>query len=416
MRALRWALASAVLMPVVLLAPQGRAAAKVTATLRPGGAAFWSATAARANGGGLREYRIAVREGGYRLRVAFDHPDYRVPVYGTLSDPKGKEVAGLYGYNSGEAYVLHPAPGTWTLRMSAAPDDSEFRMRAKLEGRPPAKPRKPVALLPNLRLVPPYEFTFKGPVSGSRAIVMGPGVPGVSCTADDRAEQAGIKCLRFSLGPANAGAGPLLLDFPGGQGLATPGQATQVITWSDGHKTTRAAGEFVYHKTHGHYHHSGFGKLELLKVSDAARGTYEHVGDGPKQGFCTADVMVADWKVFGGVQNSADSTCLDNGSLVYDPTRGTKMGLSPGWADLYSWEQDGNYVEFGVNGDGRYVVRSTADALDNVLESNEKDNTSYAYIQVTGTDVQVLERGRGQGPWDRHKVVVHDGLHPNAAV
>ena len=85
------------------------------------------------------------------------------------------------------------------------------------------------------------------------------------------------------------------------------------------------------------------------------------------------------------------------------------MGLSPGWADLYSWEQDGNYVEFGTNGDGRYLVRSTADALHNILESDETDNSAYAYLEITGTTIRVLERGRGFSPWDPHKVVVHDG-------
>ena len=258
--------------------------------------------------------------------------------------------------------------------------------------------------------MPPYEFTFSAPLSGGRGIYGGPDGPG-SCTADDTAEQSGVRCLRFSLGPANVGVGPLQLVFPGNEGLVTPGAASQVVLWSDGHTTTRAAGEFVYHKTHAHYHHSGFGKLELLKVLDASKGTTEHAGDGPKQGFCTGDVMVADWRAFGGEQNSADSTCLDSAGFVYDPTRGTKMGLSPGWADLYSWEQDGNYVEFGLNGDGRYLVRSTADVLNNILESTEKDNTSYAYIQVTGSTIKVLERGRGLGPWDKHKVLARDGLH-----
>jgi hypothetical protein len=405
-RGVRWLVASALLLPVLVLAPSGGAAGPVVATLKPGQAAFWKVNAAN-------EYRIVVRAGGWRLRVAYDHPDFRRSAYGTLSNPQGKAVASLNGFDSGEAYVMNPAPGTWTLRMDSSYD--EVRMRAKLETAPPAKPRKPVALLPNLRLVPPHEFTFAGPLSGGRFVFVGPSDPLTTCSADDTAEEKGVRCLRFSLGPANVGTGPLQLVFPGNAGLVTAGIATQIVTWSDGHTTTREAGEFVYHKTHAHYHHSGFGKLELLKVTDTARGTMTHAGDGPKQGFCTGDVKIAEWSVFGGDQDSADSTCMESAGLVYDPTRGTKMGLSPGWADLYSWEQDGNYVEFGLNTDGRYVVRSTADALNRILESNETDNTSYAYIQVTGTTITVLERGRGQSPWDRKKVVVHDGLHPTAA-
>ncbi len=320
------------------------------------------------------------------------------------------------GWNSGEAYVRSPRAGVWTLRMYAEPGYAQYRMRARLERSAPRPPRRAAPLLRNLRLVPPYEFTFHSPLTGSRYMVMGPRVPGQSCTVDDRGEQHGVRCLRFSVGPANVGPGPLQLEFPGeNEGLVLPGKAKQILTWSDGRRTTREAGEFEYHKTHGHYHHSGFGKLELLKADPDTR-ELTPAGSGPKQGFCTADVMIADWSEFGSDQNSATSSCVEQNGEIYDPEMGTSMGLSAGWADLYSWEQDGNYVEFGANLDGHYVVRSTADALGNVLETNENDNTSYAYIQVTGFDIKVLERGRGQGPWDPRKVVVRDGLLPNAVV
>ena len=403
MRVLRWLLAASLVVPVVALAPHGSSAVAPVATLRPGQAAFW-------NGSGQRSFAIAVRPGGWRLRVAWDQGNFRYGASGQLLDPSGKAVANLDGYDSGEAYVLSPRAGTWTVKM-VGPDHG-YRMRAKLETKP-ATPRKPVALLPNLRLVPPHEFTFTGPV-GFAAFTLGFS-PVTTCSGYETVEEKGVRCLRFSLGPSNVGAGPLQLVFPGNQGLVTPGKATQLITWSDGHVTERPAGEFLYHKTHAHYHHSGFGSLELLKVTDPKRGTMTLAGTGPKQGFCTGDIKLAEWEVFGGMQNSADSECIDSAFLVYDPTAGTKMGLSPGWADLYSWEQDGNYVEFGLsNGDGRYVVRSTADALNNVLESDETDNTGYAYIEVKGTTIRVLERGRGQSPWDRRKVVVHDNLLPIA--
>lgn len=408
MRVLRWVVAAAVVAPCVLLAPT-QAAARPDAVVRPGKAAFWTS-------GARRDFTIDVKPGGSRLRVAYTHPDFRHSVYADLYDPAGKRVAGLGGWMSSETFISNPRPGRWTLRVIADQGYNQIKMRAKLETAARA-PRKAAPLLPNLRLVPPYEFTFSGMVSGGRGIYAAGGNPATSCTADDIAEHQAVKCLRFSLGPANVGDGPLQLVFPGNQGLVTPGKATQILTWSDGRVTTREAGEFEYHKTHAHYHHSGFGSLELLKVTDPARGTTTVAGAGPKQGFCTADIVIADWTQFAnGMQNSADSTCVSSAGLVYDPTAGTKMGLSPGWADIYSWEQDGNYVEFGINGDGRYIIRSTADALNKVVETNERDNTSYAYIQVTGSTIKVLERGRGTGPWDRAKVVANDGLPPLADV
>lgn len=399
----RWLLAAAFAAPAIALAPTGSSAAPPNATLGPGQAGFW-------NGGGASSYTIAVRPGGWRLRVSWDIGDWRDGAIGYLHDPSGREVATLSGVDSAEAYVLNPRPGTWTLKMEGP---ATYRLRAKLETRP-ATPRKSVPLLPNLQLVPPHEFTFLGPM-GAGPISYG-GSPVTTCSGYEHVEEGGVRCLRFSLGPANTGAGPMLLTFPGNEGLVAPGKATQQILWSDGRVTSRPAGEFLYHKTHAHYHHSGFGSLELLKVTDERRGTLSPAGKGPKQGFCTGDIKIADWSSFGGVQNSAGSTCLNSAGLVYDPTAGTQMGLSAGWADLYSWEQDGNYVEWGLtNTDGRYVVRSMADALNNVQESNERDNTGYAYIEVTGTTIRVLERGIGTSPWDPRKVVVRDNLLPNPA-
>jgi hypothetical protein len=52
-----------------------------------------------------------------------------------------------------------------------------------------------------------------------------------------------------------------------------------------------------------------------------------------------------------------------------------------------------------------YLVRTTADKDNHVLEENENDNTSYALIRVTGENVTILERGQGTDPWDPRKVV-----------
>jgi 1,4-alpha-glucan branching enzyme len=34
------------------------------------------------------------------------------------------------------------------------------------------------------------------------------------------------------------------------------------------------------------------------------------------------------------------------------------------------------------------------------LDSNETDNAGYAYVQITGDPVRIIERGQGTSPWD----------------
>ena len=66
-----------------------------------------------------------------------------------------------------------------------------------------------------------------------------------------------------------------------------------------------------------------------------------------------------------------------------------------------------------MSGDGRYVLRLTADPVNGILESTDSDNGSYTYVQVTGTAVRMLESGRGRDPWDRCKILVPFGAEPD---
>lgn len=87
---------------------------------------------------------------------------------------------------------------------------------------------------------------------------------------------------------------------------------------------------------------------------------------------------------------------------------GTHMGLTRGWGDVYIWSVEGNYVEFGANQDGLYVVRVISDPERTMHETNVRNNASYAYIKVSGNGIEVLERGYGLSPWDPRKVISND--------
>jgi hypothetical protein len=369
-----------------------------------------------------RDYPIQILQPGYRLRFGLNHPSYRQYFWIEVFDPDGNYVNWYDGWMSLEAFIDKPKAGTWLVRVHQSEGgDTNFVMRAKLEGAPGPRPDSPRRLLPNLRLIPPFELTFHTPLDAfwlsSRYGARSPDSYAVTCSADDTAQYDGHRCLRFSLGPANTGPGPFQMRFESLQGLATEGRAWQRLYDTDGAFVERPAGFFQYHLTHMHYHHTGMGSLELWRVTDAKKGRMVLAGHGPKQGFCTADVVMFDFSRFDqAAWNSTESTCVSDSTPIgtYGPT-GTIMGITPGWADIYGWSQDGNYVEFGDNPDGLYVVRSTTDVENFVLESNENDNTSYAYIEVKGNSVRVIERGFGRSPFDPAKQPAHDMLQSTPA-
>lgn len=57
--------------------------------------------------------------------------------------------------------------------------------------------------------------------------------------------------------------------------------------------------------------------------------------------------------------------------------------------------------------EGFYVLRGTADGDKQIVESDETDNVSYAFFEVSENGkVELIERGYGTDPWDPDKVVL----------
>ena len=175
-----------------------------------------------------------------------------------------------------------------------------------------------------------------------------------------------------------------------------PHPLTQRVHRADGSFFDHDAGMAVWHESHGHYHHSEAVAVQLFAVTDRDAGKLEPAGPRHTKGFAHRNELLREWRRF-------------------YPTWAGDMGfgLLPGWADIYEWDRPGNYVDFGTNGDGYYVVRMWADPVDGILESNDRDNAGYTYFRVTGSDVELIEAGRGKSPWDPCKIVVGFGGHPD---
>ena len=344
-------------------------------------------------------YQIDIQQEGWRLRVGIDHATVGDVFTVTLTDPLGASSSftpgsGLY---SAEQLRLAPAQGLWTVRVEAdGVRDPRFRMRAKLEAAPAEPTGEPEPLLPNLQALPPYDMGFVTPISNGLqgGAPMGAQLPGgrLNCHAEEVVEEAAVRCLRMTFGVRNTGDGPMQLHYPGGAPLDRV--LFQRVRWTDGSYIDREAGRAVWHKTHAHYHHDQAIGMQLL-AADIETRTLTPAGAEHRKGFAHRDELLREWWRF------------------YPTWPSYGFGLAAGWGDFYEWDRPGNYIDFGTNGDGHYVIRMTADPVGGILESNEDDNASYTFFRVTGEQVEVLETGRGADPWDPCKIVMPVGAEPD---
>lgn len=369
-------------------------------------------------------YALHVEGGGERLRVAIDTPARDDSFRVELIDAAGVVVARAENGNqfNAEAFVEQPAAGLWTVRVVPTnATHAAFRLRAKLEAPSERRAKPAVPLLPNLKSVPPYEFGFvapANPLNSTAPDAANPprdaaGVHPLSCAPDELLPQAPgdsapRRCLRFTAGPINVGPGPYEMRYSLAEdllaGRATPpilrGPRTQRIHFSDGTTSERDGGTYSFHTTHAHFHDDGVLTYDLYRVIPAAPPRLERAGEGTKSGFCYADQLFGEWRRFTQARprtleaSIAGCFSASDGSLV----------LSAGWGDTYRWQRAGQYVEFEGQGDGLYVLRSTVDLANHVLETDDADNSAYALIRVTGDSVRLIERGQGLSPWDPGKV------------
>jgi hypothetical protein len=311
-----------------------------------------------------------------------------------------------------EIFVNAPEAGAWTITVAPySADHATFRMRAKLEALP-WRPATQGQLLPNLRVTRLWEFGFAAPANPGNGLfppddVNPPlsvaGYEPVSCSIDEQLGfdgEAAQRCLRYSFGLANAGEGNFDIRYTS-ERTGEPQPMTQCIQNSDPTVLdARPAGTGAFHQMHGHFHYDDIIFHDVWRITDRQAWTREPVGTGKKIGYSPADQGIADW---GSFTQMAPGTSGSAGNCA--PESGNRLGMSVGWGDAYRYQRPGNFVEFGDGGDGFYVVRTTADPGNVVLESNESDNTSYAFLRIVGTEIDVLESGVGDGPWDPQKVI-----------
>jgi hypothetical protein len=226
-----------------------------------------------------------------------------------------------------------------------------------------------------------------------------------NCLPEETAQQGALRCLRFTSGFASLGPGPFEV-YGSSAAAASPtgGPLFQVVSRSNGTTYSRPAGSYIFHQIHAHYHVLGIAEFRFYNVNPQDHSLTE-AGKVLKEGFCLGNIKMYDWHSFS--QNEIDPRSVDNcePSLQPDGTWRFYEGITQGWEDSYKWQTSGQFVDVGNDPSGYYLLRVVVNPQHKLLETTYDDNTAYAYLQIDGNDVRVIERGHGESPWDPHKVV-----------
>ena len=190
--------------------------------------------------------------------------------------------------------------------------------------------------------------------------------------------------LRFSSSLGNIGLGPLEVR-PNKNHPCPAGQhnSTQVIYRDANHNATfnarrdtavsrHRAGCMVFHPFHDHWHFKASARYTLLKPGAAEPVV---VSARRKVSFCLRDTArVPAW------MGSWDYP-LAYGSC----SRRTPQGISVGWMDVYQSFLAGQYLPLPKKlENGIYCLRTVVDPLDQLVESNNDNNSSMRELAIRG--------------------------------
>lgn len=233
---------------------------------------------------------------------------------------------------------------------------------------------QPQALLPNLQPLPAYELGLQPIFGGGTELV-------------------------FSTLTTNAGLGPL--HMVAGESTA-PGQQNvyQRVHFSDGTFEDRLAGVFVLHEEHGHFHVEEYAEYQLER--EFAPGASTRIGQ--KTSFCLLDTDRVDRKLPNAPKRAVFTRCDD-----FD----FGQGISVGWGDAYRSHLPGQSIDVSGLETGNYLLTMVADPNDNILETDEGDNSSTIRIHL---DMEAMTvdglPGDGGDPGDPPGDVMISGIIP----
>lgn len=157
-----------------------------------------------------------------------------------------------------------------------------------------------------------------------------------ACEIEEGTITAGThKLLRFNTQTRNIGTADLVLGNPANSSM------------------------FEWGACHGHYHFRSFAQYRLLDSTGAV------VRNGKKVGFCLMDITRIDT----GANPSARYTC-------------SNQGIQAGWADVYSSNLSGQWIDITGVPAGNYVLEIAMDPMNVIDETDETNNTGRLNVTI----------------------------------
>ncbi|MBI5202613.1 MAG: hypothetical protein HY925_13565, partial [Elusimicrobia bacterium] len=202
-------------------------------------------------------------------------------------------------------------------------------------------------------------------------------------------DDQGHKLLKFSAAAANGGDGPFEL-----RAVVQPDGTTsayQRIYDSDGTFTERFVGQFQFsgHAGHNHFHYAEFASYYVRGVT-AGGGVGGIIAASPKIGFAMWDVTSYDLRL----PNAP-------GEPVYNrpdgPTR-PPQGISVGWADIYAWNLDEQWIDVTGLPDGDYWLENLMDPQNRLTEKTHGNNDTLLKFRMIRDNIAFFGEPQGGPP------------------
>lgn len=189
--------------------------------------------------------------------------------------------------------------------------------------------------------------------------------------------------LRFTSTIANFGGVPF--EFIGVPESDTTGRAFQCVGFVSRVCVEREErGQLAFHSGHGHFHVEAFARYAIVPITDAGTPDLEQtLVEAPKVSFCLMDSSRQREPEPGRPDLAFYTTC----TLAF-------QGISAGWADVYPYDLEGQFLPTDTLADGTYALVVSADPLEQFWQSTNLDDVAWRVFTLSqnGTVIKSEER------------------------